>query len=304
MSKEVTVGEPHIVDKFLQFMRNIESCSPHTLRAYENDLWAFFGVDKKVNRPRRNPEQPDLSVNSLKRRIFDYQNQLSELSLATRNRKAATLKSFFGWCFREGILDRDLSLQIYAPKVPQKIPRFVSVDEAVAVMRSFSRQGTSKSTSAESQLLFYLLYGCGLRISEACKLHWRQVDLKARLLRVRGKGSKERLIAIPTRVTQILKQAQKNETAYVLGEKALNTRTAFSWIRKLGAQAGLQRPLNPHALRHSYATHLLSSGADLRVLQELLGHESLRATEKYTHLTVDHLARVMNRHHPLGDKKR
>ena len=158
------------------------------------------------------------------------------------------------------------------------------------------------------KLLFLLLYGTGLRVSEACALKWAQIDLKSRTLRVRGKGSKERIVAFPKSLVPLFQKAQKihkvesKASSTIWGDKELSTRKAYDWIRNRGAKAGLMRPIHPHALRHSFATHLLVSGANLRTLQELLGHESLQATEKYTHLGIDQLARTLEKHHPLSKK--
>ncbi len=130
-------------------------------------------------------------------------------------------------------------------------------------------------------------------------------NLRRKTLRVKGKGSKERVIALPSLSVDVLARWKKKKVlsmSLFFGEEPLNTRTAYDMVRKSGVRAGLLKPLHPHALRHSFATHLLSSGANLRTLQELLGHESLQATEKYTHLGIDHLARTMEKMHPLGKK--
>lgn len=260
-------------------MEFIETCSPLTIKSYKKDLEQAFTTT------------PLLSEAQLLATAREALTSWGDLSPASRNRKASTLKSFFGYLFREKIIARPLGDLIHAGKVPKKIPNYLSVDEAVAVL---------KTAEGKNRLLFLLLYGGGLRVSEACQLKWTHVDLQKNLLRILGKGGKERLIAIPELTTAELKKHQAHEP-YIWGKQELNQRTAYSLIRNLGKSANLLRPLHPHALRHSFATHLLTSGANLRTLQELLGHQSLAATEKYTHLSVDHLARVMERSHPLGD---
>ncbi|MNL38041.1 Tyrosine recombinase XerD [compost metagenome] len=197
------------------------------------------------------------------------------------------------------MLEKDLSIQVICPKVPKKLPHFLSVDEALAVLKSFDE---AKESLLKEKTLFLLLYGGGLRVSEACELQWSQVQMSQRVLRVIGKGSKERVVSLPPLAMDALKEWQKQTpfAKYVFGEKALNSRTAYEMVRQSGIRAGLLKPLHPHALRHSFATHLLTSGANLRTLQELLGHESLTATEKYTHLGIDQLARTMEKLHPLG----
>ncbi len=136
-------------------------------------------------------------------------------------------------------------------------------------------------------------------MSEACSVKWQDIDATKRIIRIRGKGSKERIVALPPIVFKSI-SALTGQGKFIWGVEPLSTRVAFSIVRSLGARAGLVKPLHPHALRHSFATHLLSSGTNLRTLQELLGHASLTATQKYTHLGIDHLARTVENHHPLG----
>nr|WP_295900553.1 tyrosine-type recombinase/integrase [uncultured Bdellovibrio sp.] len=283
------------IDKYLKYMTFVKSASPLTIKSYKLDLNQAY-----------NYEDPSLSSKSwneadLLATARGAFNGWAHLSLASRNRKAATLKSFFSWAFDQGLTERDLSLQIASPKVPKKLPHFLSVDEALSVLKSFD---THKEIPLKEKVLFLLLYGGGLRVSEACNLKWSDIQLGQKILRVKGKGSKERVVALPSLTVDVL-QRWKKESAFdefVFGEKPLNTRTAYEIVRQSGIRAGLLKPLHPHALRHSFATHLLSSGANLRTLQELLGHESLQATEKYTHLGIDQLARTMEKMHPLGKK--
>lgn len=285
------------IDKYLKYMAFIKSASPLTLKHYKIDLTQAYDLENS-SASRKTWSEADLLATA--RAAF---NQWASLSLASRNRKAATLKSFFSWAFDEGLTERDLSLQITAPKVPKKLPHFLSVDEALAVLKSFD---TDKDIPLREKVLFLLLYGGGLRVSEACNLKWSEVQLTQKTLRVKGKGSKERVVVLPSMTAEILQRWKKESgfNDHVFGEKALNTRTAYEMVRQSGIRAGLLKPLHPHALRHSFATHLLSSGANLRTLQEMLGHESLQATEKYTHLGIDQLARTMEKMHPLGNGKK
>jgi integrase/recombinase XerC/integrase/recombinase XerD len=273
--------------KFLNSLESIEAASPLTVKSYKKDLeQAFsFSVDEKSTRTLSEEEL----LNTARKAMIKWKN----LSPASRNRKGATLKSFFNYLHRQKLTERRLSSLIVSPKVPKKLPNYMSVDEAVAALKA--------ATEPEERLLFLLMYGGGLRVSEACSLKWSQVDLSSHTLRILGKGNKERLAALPATVIKVLSKT-KRKGDFVWGAEAFNTRTAYDVIRKIGIKAGLMRPLHPHALRHSFATHLLSSGANLRTLQELLGHTSLTATEKYTHLSIDQLARTMSKHHPLGDK--
>lgn len=291
MAKDFKLSEN--IDKYLNFMTYIKSASPLTIKHYKLDLSQAFKYEKGSSFI-KSLSEADLLATA--RGAF---NGWAHLSLASRNRKAATLKSFFSWAFEEGLTEKDLSLQITCPKVPKKIPHFLSVDEVLSVLKSFDEK------SQKEKVLFLLLYGGGLRISEACGLKWNEVHLDQKVLRVKGKGSQERVVALPTLSLETLKKWKKESgfNNFVFGEAALNTRTAYEMVRQSGIKAGLLKPLHPHALRHSFATHLLSSGANLRTLQELLGHKSLTATEKYTHLGIDQLARTMEGIHPLGKGK-
>jgi integrase/recombinase XerC/integrase/recombinase XerD len=270
--------------KFLNFLEFVQSSSSLTIKSYKKDMeQAFFGQEDPPAHLRCSEEE----LLSMARAAL---TRWGNLSPASRNRKSATLKSFFNYLFQEKIISRRLSDLIPAAKVQRKLPHFISIDEAVAVL---------KISDEKNRLLFLLLYGGGLRVSEACQLQWSNVDTQKNILRIRGKGNKERLVALPKLVSEELEKSP-HAGAFVWGEKALNPRTAYELIRQLGRQAGLLSPLHPHALRHSFATHLLSSGANLRTLQELLGHTSLSATERYTHLGVDQLARTMEKSHPLS----
>lgn len=293
-------GKPQLLDlhdeivKFLKFKEFVAASSPHTLKAYKKDLEQVFPPGKSF---KLEPE----NVTSLLSLLRAAQASWSALSPASRNRKTATLKSLTKYLYQEGRLTADISEQLHAPKVPKKIPSFLSVDEVMACLATFKNEPKSP-TLPQERLLFALLYGGGFRVSEACSLRWRDIQLSLKKITVRGKGGRERIVIVPPAVAQLLKE-MKTTTEYVWGEEPLDTRKAYEWVRSRGAKAQLLRPLHPHALRHSYATHLLTSGLNLRVLQELLGHQSLQATEKYTHLSLDQLARTLAQHHPLGTKK-
>ncbi|MBY0553888.1 tyrosine-type recombinase/integrase [bacterium] len=292
-----------ILDNYLKYQENIKSASPLTLKAYRMDLNQAF----------ENKLDLVCSYEDLWGFVRPTLGRWGNLSLASRNRKIATLKSLFGWLYDQKHLDNDFSSQLICPKVPKKIPHFLSVDEVISIIDSLNR-GLELAADEPEKLaklkrkkaLFLLLYGGGLRISEACKIKWSDIQFKEKRILILGKGSKERYAALPAFSMDFLKElhSQKNkEDIYVFGTKALHTRIGYGYIRELGSSAGLMASIHPHSLRHSYATHMLASGANLRTLQTLLGHESLQATEKYTHLSVDHLARLVEQTHPLKKLK-
>jgi site-specific recombinase XerD len=330
---------PRIACKYLNLNHYSNNLSPHTLRAYASDLGQYLlplGIRKIFVSYSKN--KPVEQINSQEEPIgpwnfewvksefatdpsravplsaagdAEWQNTILELnarvhklweplSAASRNRKYACLKKFLRHLHDEGFVKKDFSHAVFSPKVPIKIPHFLSLDETIATLKTAQAIHEKKPDSPEL-LLFLLLYGGGLRVSEACGLSWEGISLQAGIMRVTGKGGKERQISLIPLLQKTLSNAAK-AGSFVFGEKPMDPRIAYEHVRKLGIAAELLRPLHPHALRHSFATHMLSSGTDLRVLQELLGHQSLTATQKYLHLSLDSLTRTMEQNHPLGER--
>ncbi len=289
-----------IIANYLKYKENLHSFSPLSIKAYRSDLGQVFNI-KHISVC----EYKELW--SLARPNI---GQWGSLSQATRNRKIATLKSFFSWLFDQKLLDTNYSSQLTCPKVARKIPHFLSVDEIFAILKYLNEKPKNEKNKLElrwQKSLFLLLYGGGLRISEACNLKWTNLKLNESKLLVKGKGNKERYAILPSfaieHFSSEMTLAKKMHDQFIFGKTPLAPRSGYELIRKLGKRSELMNPLHPHALRHSYATHLLASGANLRTLQTLLGHESLQATEKYTHLSVDHLARLIEVSHPLAKIK-
>ena len=240
-----------------------------------------------------------VQMESLLKQAVKYSlKKWSKLSPASRNRKYACLKSFLKWLFVKGWIKNDLQSRLSLPKIPYVLPNYLSVDEASALIKNIQK---NMKTDQEKQdfILILLLYGAGLRVSEACHLKWSAVNLSKGVLRIKGKGNKERISILPKMALDQLKK-QKNQKGKVFG-KDLSPRKAYNRVSYWGRRTGLSKPLSPHTLRHSFATHLLNSGSDLRSVQELLGHSSLSATQKYTHLSLSHLSRVLESRSPLKD---
>lgn len=293
----------HLIDNYLKYQENIKSFSPLSLKCYRSDLMQVYGIKLNIV----------LNEKELWTEARRALTKWAPLSPASRNRKVATLKSFFGWLYEQRILEANYADQLVCPKVPRQIPNFLSIDEVLSVLKYLNQipalqlaanpdETDKKALEIQNQkTLFLLLYGSGLRVSEACSLSWKNVSLSEKRILILGKGGKERFSILPSyslEHLQKMKTLKKNES-YVFGAEPLGTRKAYEMIRQLGISARLMSPLHPHTLRHSYATHLLSSGTNLRTLQTLLGHESLTATEKYTHLSIDHLARLVEQTHPM-----
>lgn len=278
---------------FLSEMAEISHASRHTLKAYRKDLEQALGPNLQQSLPEEE---------ALLKRIKEAQIQWGSLELSSRQRKAATMKAFLDWLYHKNFISVPLNERIEAPRVPRNIPHFLSVDEVLQLFQFVNQLDSQFPKRAYNRALLYLLYGGGLRVSEACQVRWDRMRLDKSEVCITGKGSKERWVVLPEQVIEAVRVLPRMGE-FIWGIAPLNVRVAYDWVRDLGRAAGLRTPLHPHALRHSYATHLVTAGMNLRALQELMGHSSLVSTEKYLHLSMDQLARTMESRHPLGNKK-
>ena len=215
---------------------------------------------------------------------------------ATRSRKLASARTFIKWLTKEKYLKEDFRHLFKSPKPEQQIPFFLSVDEVLVIIELFKKK---KLVSPEDKTLFFLIYGGGLRVSEACQLKNKNIDWHHKTIKIKGKGGKYRFIFLPEYAFSSL-SAIRNNHEYFFGHKALSERKAYDKIKRIGKLAGFSKTLHPHALRHSFATHMLRGGSEIRVLQELLGHKTLTATQKYTHLDLAYLDKTLENFHPLN----
>ncbi len=315
-----------LIYKYLKYMEFNKISSSHTIKAYRIDLRQFFisdtpaflsflltkqkGLFSDLSHSEAafsgisdlNSYDPELLSELLEKRIKRSFKKWAKLSPATRNRKYACVKSFLKWLFMKDFIDKDLQAQIRLPSLPHRLPYYLSVDEALCLVQTVLKKVRNhhKEDDYRDLILILLLYGGGLRVSEACGLSWEQVDFQQGVLRIKGKGGKQRLCVVPELALIQLKR-YKRRTGPVF-KSPFSVRKAYDRVRYWGKAAGLSKPLSPHVLRHSFATHLLNSGSDLRSLQELLGHESLSSTQKYTHLQMSHLAQLLETRHPLKNR--
>ena len=294
---------------FLHYMLYTKKVSPHTLRAYENDLKEFFDNNKdwEVLNFKSIKNIPIIKIKNenklelvIKESIKKRSHRWVKLAPSSKGRKLATIRSFIKWLSENHYIKVDFRHLFKSPKQPIKIPNFLSIDEILFLIDKLQKEKNSKTTDRD-MALFFLLYGGGLRVSEACNLKTKNIDWDNKVIKVIGKGNKERLVAMPHQAMNRLKPLSHN-SPYFFGKLALSERKAYDIIRNLGKKANLLKPLHPHALRHSFATHLLHGGSDLRVLQELLGHKTLMATQKYTHLDLAQLSKTLEKFHPIHQK--
>lgn len=305
MSPEERQVLAHLATNYLKVQELLYTSSRHTLKSYATDLNQFL---EQIGAPQiqipiqsiHTGSSKKLSSPALLKEINLRLSRWSRYSPATKNRKFACLRAFMKWLFHEGYIDKNVAALIPSPRVPLKIPNYLSVDEALSILSLLRKNRARKSH--RDLALFTLLYGCGLRVSEACEAKWSYLDIQRRCLKIIGKGGRERIVVLPIITLNSINQLEK-VGEYIFGQKPLNPRTAYSIIRKLGQKSGIIKPISPHTLRHSFATHLLKGGTDLRTIQEALGHETLATTQRYTHVDLDSLYMTLNQHHPLTRKR-
>ncbi|MCI0571155.1 MAG: tyrosine recombinase XerC [Myxococcaceae bacterium] len=289
-----------------QFQRHLElsrGVSPHTLKAYLTDLGAF--EEYVVGRL----GQSLLSVGHAG--IRGYLGTLAvDAAPRTRARKLASIRAFYRFLVRKKLLPASPAKMVKSPKLPSTLPKVLPVDEVFALL---ALPDTKTVLGLRDRAILEVLYGGGLRISELCALDVRDVDRRARVARVMGKGSKERLVPINEQAVAAVDAylARRGELLAVPGAHQapdalflnyrggrLRPRSIARHLDTYVLQCALKRKVSPHALRHSFATHLLGGGADVRSIQELLGHASLSTTQRYTHVTWEQLQAVYDKAHP------
>ncbi len=310
--KSSTTG-PQTIDRFLTTLAVEKGYSAHTCRSYRADLVAFarFVAPEKSTAASEERAVPDRfdprQVDSLAIRGY-----LAELyrrnSKATIARKLSAVRSYFRFLQRLGLRSDNPAESVMTPKQEKNIPHYLTVDD---VFRLLDQVQEDSLLGLRNRAIFETLYSAGTRVSELAGLDTRDVDLKAGIMRVRGKGNKERVLPIGDKAVQAIR-AYRDRLRREAGidpdadgalfrnhrQGRLTPRSIARILDKLVRQCGLLVPVSPHTLRHTFATHLLDAGADLRTVQELLGHESLSTTQKYTHVSIDRLMETYDKAHP------
>ncbi len=287
------------VAAFLRYLDRERNASPHTVRAYAADLEQFEShVATELGRPPALEDVDHLMIRAFLARL--HEAGLKKVSAA---RKLATLRTFFRYLCREGILDRNPARALLSPRMERKIPTHLEESEVAALIEVPGETDTARRARA----ILEVLYATGIRCAELVGLDLGDVDLEARTVRVLGKGNKERIVPFGQPALGALKayfpsrQRARPRSAAVF-VNARGGRLTDRWVRRIVTdrvkQVAMTRHLSPHSLRHSFATHLLERGADLRSIQELLGHASLSTTQRYTHVDARHILDVYKKAHP------
>jgi integrase/recombinase XerC len=297
------------VERFLDYLRDQKRVSPQTLRAYRSDLMQFgsyleeeFGPDGLPG-----PEEMD----SLTVRGFVARLGRSSLAKSSVARKLSAIRSFLAHAVRDGLMESSPAEAIPAPRVPRPLPQTMTVDEIFNLLDRI--QGDDPAACRDRSIL-ELLYAAGLRVSELVALDQDDIDLHARVVRVLGKGGKERMVPFGKQAEQALRRwlersgklRKRSRCARALFLNLRGGRLTDRSVRRILElrlrEAAIHARLSPHALRHSFATHLLGAGADLRAIQELLGHSSLSTTQRYTHVSTDSLMKIYDKAHPRAHR--
>ena len=298
-----TTGVNELVDKYLEHLRVNRNCSGHTLRSYAADLAGLLDfLDRRG-------EMEAFPRGFSRTTVRAYVVALAEQGYSKRSsaRKLSSLRSFFNFLVRAGVLESNPAEGVRAPKLDKPLPRFLEIEEVEKLMAAAGGTGL---WGLRDRAILETLYGAGLRVSELVSIDENDLDLAAGMVRARGKGRKERLAPLGRAAIEALKRyLEAKHRAGLNGGGArpcftnrrgerLDVRSIRRLLEKYLARAGMAHRASPHTLRHSFATHLLDRGADIRVVQDLLGHASLASTQVYTHLTTERLKTAYDAAHP------
>ncbi|MBN2584545.1 MAG: tyrosine recombinase XerC [Planctomycetes bacterium] len=308
-----------LLTRFFHSLQYEKNFSDHTLKSYGSDLDHFVGflctvhslgaptdAEHPVDATRLTDALKSIDVLTLRRYLAELHAQ--EYSRATIARKLATLRSFYKYLVRVGELDESPVRVIRTPKQERRLPKFLDPDE---IERLLDAPKGNDLLTVRDKAILETLYSTGMRVSEACQLNLDDLDVLGEVVRVRGKGKKERLAPLGSyALNAIQRYLRARETDANAGSfdhkplflnrhgKRLSQRSVRRKLSKYLAEAGLDPNVSPHTLRHSFATHMLNRGADLRAVQELLGHRSLSTTQIYTHVTMHRMQEVYDKNHP------
>lgn len=289
------------IEQFLRELRN-QGLSEHTVRNYGADLKQFLEYLTPPGGSAPEPREIDLlTLREWLGHLYDRR-----LQPVTIRRKLAAVRSFFAYLVRAGIVEVNPAKLLHTPRAPKRLPRVPSVEKTNEWLDRVAAKVIDRTSVVRDLAILEMLYGCGVRVSELVGLELDDVDLVSGWLLVRGKGRKERQVPIPRKAAQALhsylrvRRAAPGEKAVFVNRwgRRMTDRTVRNIVKFYATLLMGDASLHPHSLRHAFATHLLSAGADLRTIQELLGHARLSTTQRYTQVSLDRLIAVYERSHP------
>lgn len=295
-------------DALFQFLAAIQvekGLSAHTLAAYQSDLLQLhvFLVKQHIH-----------DISSIQKdTLIAYLNTLQERQLSARSqsRQLSAIKQFFLFLVKDKLISSNPAIDIHSPKQPKTLPHYLTAEEIETLLSAPSH---TSARGMRDYTMILTLYATGLRVSELINLKLTDLNTTEGFLKTHGKGSKERAIPLGERALcalevylahhrgELLKQTQSHYVFVARRGKPLTRQAFFEQIKRYAKQVGIQKNISPHQLRHSFATHLLEGGADLRAVQVMLGHADLSTTEIYTHINLKHLQALYQTHHPRAQK--
>lgn len=289
------------IRKFLDSLRGERNASDHTLRAYSNELNRFA---EYLGPEARWKEIDHVTIRGFLSHLHGC--GLSKISVA---RGLAALRSMYKWLGREGIVAQNPAKLISSPRLPKKLPRVPTMEEINGLLNTDMPE--TAAFPERDRAIFELLYGCGLRNSELVGTELGDIEEANGVILVRGKGKKQRYVPLEGAAAEaladyrearqkVLKATRKNTRRLFINQRGgpLTTRSVGRIVKRIAVARGLPPDIHPHTLRHAFGTHMLTEGADLRAIQELLGHERLSTTQKYTQLSITHVMEVYDKTHP------
>ncbi|MGH7850481.1 MAG: site-specific tyrosine recombinase/integron integrase [Thermodesulfobacteriota bacterium] len=292
-----------LIQNFREYLGSERNYSKHTVKAYITDIGEFLRVIKEKKLVGENAGAIDfekLDETPVRAYISWLYTRNSRSSIS---RKLASVRTFFEFLIRKGALKNNLAKLVPTPRGEKRLPTFLTVDEVVKLL---SIEGSGALISRDVAVL-ELLYSSGLRVSELVGINLNDIDLKNLTVKVLGKGNKERIVPVGSKAAHALDEYLRERLGMNPGGDhlfvntrgdRLNVRSVDRIIRKYALIAGIPKNVSPHVLRHTFATHLLGGGADLRAIQEMLGHKSLSTTQRYTHTSIEKLMEIYDKTHP------
>ncbi len=299
-------GSLLIIDSFIDALKAEKGYSVHTCRAYRSDVLNFIGFVLQDQKIKKSADKKIFlkQIRSLdKNTIRKYLAILvrSGKSKRTISRKLSSLKAFFDYLIKFGTIKTNPADMIPFPKLEKTIPKFINIEDLFKLLDSIK---TDTLLDKRNLAMFETFYSTGMRVSEMEGLNMENIDFKRQMIKVFGKGSKERIVPVGKRALTAIRNYRRclkeNFIPVFLNKNfsRLSSRSIRRTLDILVRECGLNMPVSPHTLRHSFATHMLDSGADLRGIQEILGHASLSTTQIYTHVSMDKLMQVYDKAHP------
>ncbi len=293
----------HEIDAFCRYLETERNVSPHTLKGYRTDLEMFMGFVRAEQGGE--PDVEAVTHLTVRRYLAGLQR---ECARSTSGRKLASIRSFFKYLAREGKVRKNPAELVSTPKKEKKVPFHLDIDEVTALVTA---PGGTDLLALRDRAVLETLYSCGLRVSELTGLDVGGVDLAERTVRVLGKGGKERIVPLGSYAAAALsdyllaRDHPPADAPLIVNARGgrLTSRSVGRIVDRHILKIAAMKKIAPHTLRHTFATHLLEGGADLRAIQELLGHASLSTTQKYTHVSIDRLMEVYDKAHPKARKK-